>query len=525
MLPLLVPEDQLSAPYAAFVSALRNSDFRGEICTDYGTRLTHATDNSVYQLLPALVLYPKSTLDIQLTLRLLSQPEHQHVRLSPRGGGTGTNGQSLCDGIMMDVSRHLKSILELNLSEGWVRVEPGVVLDQLNAYLAPHQVFFAPNLSPSSRATLGGMVSTDASGKGSRVYGKTSEHVLETESVLLGGEILRTKRLSPDELAQKKTLPGSEGHIYREISAIMESSRARILTELPKLRRFLTGYDLAHVQEDDGTFDLGRVISGSEGTLSVLTSLKLRLTPLSKHKRLVAVRYGNFDAALRAAQTLAALRPGAIETIDSLIVSLAKEDVIWHSVAHLIDAEGEPELAALNLVEFEGPDEAEVVQKAEELCKILDEERFLPGKSIGYTVASQKADILALWSLRKKGVGLLGNAKGERRPVPFVEDTVVPPEHLADYIKEFRAVLDAHGLRYGMFGHVDVGCLHVRPALDLKTPEDEQRLGEISDAIVRLVKKYGGVLWGEHGRGYRSQYTPTFFGPELSRDATRQRRV
>jgi len=514
MIPLLAPEDQLARPYQAFVDQLRTSSFRGEIRTDYATRLVHATDNSVYQLVPQVVLYPRDTADIQLVLAKMNQGEHREVRLSPRGGGTGTNGQSLCDGIMMDVSRHMKSILEVNLKEGWALVEPGVVLDQLNAHVASHGVFFAPNLSPSNRATVGGMVSTDASGKGSRVYGKTSEHVLETESVLLGGELLQTARLTPDELLEKKKLPGAAGRLHREIADIVEHSAERLEAELPKLHRFLTGYDLAHVKEANGSFDLGRVISGSEGTLSVLTKLKLRLTPLPGYKELIAIRYADFDAALRAAQVLAARKPGAIETIDKLIVSLAREDVIWYSVAHLIDAEGEAPLAALNLVEFEGTED-DVKVKIEELCGFLDGERGLPGKSTGYTVARAKGDIQALWSLRKKGVGLLGNVKGERRPVPFVEDTVVPPEHLADYIKEFRALLDSHGLRYGMFGHVDVGCLHVRPALDLKNPEDERRLGQISDGVVRLVKKYGGVLWGEHGRGYRSQYTPTFFGPEL----------
>lgn len=515
MIPLLSPQRDLPAHYAAYLEELRAHGFEGEIQTDYATRLTAATDNSVYQLLPLGVLFPHHVEDVKVALRVLADPRFREVRLSPRGGGTGTNGQSLCDGLMLDVSRHLRSILEVNLEEGWVRVQPGVVLDELNRHLAPHGRFFAPTLSPSNRATLGGMISTDASGKGSRVYGKTSEHVLALETVLWGGQLLQTKRLSPPELNRELERKDSIGALYREINDICERSKERIEAELPKLRRFLTGYDLAHVKDEQGFFDLSRVFAGSEGTLGVLTEAKLRILPIVTEKRLLAIRYASFDAALRAAARLAETQPSAIETIDQLIVSLAKSDVIWHSVGHLLDDTGETPLAAVNLVEFEGPDAEFVDGKVRKLIELLDSERGQEGRSTGYTLATDKKDQLALWSLRKKGVGLLGNVSGERRPVPFVEDTVVPPEHLADYIQEFRAVLDAHGLRYGMFGHVDVGCLHVRPALNLRDPEDEKRLAQISDQVVALVKKYGGVLWGEHGRGYRSNYTPTFFGPEL----------
>ena len=514
MIPRIPADQHLPVLYAEFLQALSLSPYRGEIRTDYATRLVTATDNSVYQVVPLAVLYPKNEQDIQEVLRLLSSERFVQVKLSPRGGGTGTNGQSLCDGIIIDVSKYFRDILELNLEQGWVRVQPGVVLDQLNAFLKPHGLFFAPNLSPSSRATLGGMIGTDASGKGSRIYGKTSEHVLAMRAAVLDGSVIETAALSPAQLEQACARPGLEGHIYREVRAIVSRNQERIATQIPQLKRFLTGYDLAHVEQDDH-FDLGRVICGSEGTLAILTEAKLRLTPIARFKTLFAIRYSEFDAALRAANRLVSTNPGAIETVDDTIVSLAKEDVIWHRVAHLLDAPGEPAVAAVNLVEFESDDSQLVEQKVLQLARLLDEERGQPGKSSGYHIATDPSDIAALWTLRKKGVGLLGNAKGERRPVPFVEDTAVPPEHLADYIQEFRALLDKRGLRYGMFGHVDVGCLHVRPALDMKDEADEVMLRGISDEVVALVKKYGGVLWGEHGRGYRSEYTPTFFGDEL----------
>lgn len=515
MIPALAPQQQIPALYREFLAQLAAKGFSGEIRTDYASRLVVATDNSVYQLVPVAVIFPKHEADVVLTLRLAHDDTFRDIKLSPRGGGTGTNGQALCDGVIMDVSRHQNRILEVNLSEGWVRVEPGVVLDQLNDHLRPHGVFFAPNLSPSSRATLGGMINTDACGKGSRVYGKTSNHVIELRSVLLDGTVHTSKRVGQAELEQLKRETGLLGEIHRTVDEIVTTRRGTIAKQFPRLARFLTGYNLAHVIDAQGGFNLNYILAGSEGTLAVVTQAKLKLTRLPKHKQLFAVRYSDFDAALRAANALVQSDPGAIETVDSTIVGLARNDVIWHTVAHLLETQGEAPLAAVNLIEFESDDPEVVAQKVAELSAALDAERGLPGKATGYTIATKSQDIAALWALRKKGVGLLGNAKGERRPVPFVEDTAVPPERLADYIRDFRAILDRHGLRYGMFGHVDVGCLHVRPALNLRDPEDGRLLRQISDEVTKLVKSYGGVLWAEHGKGFRSEYSPTFFGPEL----------
>ncbi len=516
MIPYLDPKAHLPPLYRAFLDELAKRGFSGEIRTDYASRLVTATDNSVYQVVPLAVVFPKSEADVRLLLGLAHEDRYASIKLSPRGGGTGTNGQSLCDGIIVDVSRHLAKILETNLEEGWVRVQPGVVLDELNAHLKPHGVFFAPNLSPSNRATIGGMISTDASGKGSRVYGKTSQHVLELRAVLVDGSVLEAKPIDADELEREKRRDDLRGSIFRTVDDVVTTHAEEIATALPKIARFVTGYDLSHVKRPDGRFDITSILCGSEGTLALITEAKLKLTKLPKYRELVAIRYADFDSALRAAGVLVRANPSAIETIDDTIVGLAKKDVIWHSVAHLV-AQGpdEPPLAAINLVEFESDDPAAVAAKVEELCRALDASRGEPWAPAGYTVARDPKDVAALWSLRKKGVGLLGNVSGDRRPVPFVEDTAVPPERLADYIREFRAILDRHGLRYGMFGHVDVGCLHVRPALDMRDEGDERLLRTISDEVVALVKRYGGVLWGEHGKGFRGEYAPVFFGPEL----------
>jgi FAD/FMN-containing dehydrogenase/Fe-S oxidoreductase len=514
-IPRLAPNAQAPALYRTFLDTLASSGFEGEIRMDYASRLVAATDNSVYQKLPAAVVFPKHEADVVRLLTQAHEPRFREIALSPRGGGTGTNGQSLCDGIIVDVSRHMNAILEVDLRARTARVQPGVVLDQLNNHLRPHGLFFAPNLSPSSRATLGGMVSTDASGQGSRVYGKTSNHVLALRSVLLDGSVLDTAPIDLPTLEAQCARADQTGHVYRTVRDVVTRRATLIAERFPKLQRFLTGYNLAHVRTADGRFNLNAILAGAEGTLAVLTEIKVNLCPVPKARVLLAVRYPDFDAALRAANVLVASNPGSIETIDDTIVRLARGDTIWHSVQHLIEAPDEPPLQAINLVEFEGDDPALVEAQVTRLTAELDAERGQPSKSSGYTVARASKDISSLWSLRKKGVGLLGNAEGERRPVPFVEDTAVPPEHLADYIVKFRAILDRHGLRYGMFGHVDVGCLHVRPALNLRDPEDERLLRRISDEVVALVQSYGGVLWAEHGKGFRSEYSPTFFGPEL----------
>ena len=218
---------------------------------------------------------------------------------------------------------------------------------------------------------------------------------------------------------------------------------------------------------------------------------------------------------MRAAKTLVATDPAAIETLDDTIVNLAKKDVIWNQINHFFSDRDDHLVKSVNLIEFFAEDTRELEKKVSLLCEILDQNLGKAHEAISYAIATEEADINALWSLRKKGVGLLGNKPGRRRPIPFVEDTVVPPENLASYIKEFRSVLDDYGLDYGMFGHVDAGCLHVRPALDMRDEQDEKLIREISDRIKNLVLKYGGIVWGEHGKGLRSEYMPEFFGEQL----------
>ncbi|WP_432226281.1 D-2-hydroxyglutarate dehydrogenase YdiJ [Enterobacter wuhouensis] len=500
-----------------FLQALEQQGFTGDTATNYADRLTMATDNSIYQLLPDAVVFPRSTADVALIARLASQERFASLIFTPRGGGTGTNGQALNQGIIIDMSRYMNRIIEINPEEGWVRVEAGVIKDQLNQYLKPYGYFFAPELSTSNRATIGGMINTDASGQGSLVYGKTSDHVMGVRAVLLGGDILDTQPM-PVELAETLGKESTtSGRIYRTVLERCRDNRQLILDKFPKLNRFLTGYDLRHVFNDDlSRFDLTRVLTGSEGTLAFITEARLDITRLPKVRRLVNVKYNSFDSALRNAPFMVEARALSVETVDSKVLNLAREDIVWHSVSELITDVPDKEMLGLNIVEFAGDDEALIESQVTALCQRLDE-LIAQGEGgvIGWQLCNDLSGIERIYAMRKKAVGLLGNAKGAAKPIPFAEDTCVPPEHLADYIVEFRALLDGHGLSYGMFGHVDAGVLHVRPALDMCDPQQEILMKAISDDVVALTAKYGGLLWGEHGKGFRAEYSPAFFGEQL----------
>ena len=523
MIPQLTHSPQVSPAVERYIHALNESGFTGDTTTRYGDRLTLATDNSIYQLLPQAIVFPRSTADVILVMRLAVQDEYRSVTFTPRGGGTGTNGQSLNNGVVIDLSRYMNRIPEINPEQGWVRAEAGVIKDQLNAYLKPYGYFFAPELSTSNRATLGGMINTDASGQGSLVYGKTSDHVLGLRSVLLNGDLLDTSPLPVSEARRCAQEESAAGELYRTTLESCETHRQTILDSFPKLNRFLTGYDLRHVFSDDmQTFDLTRILTGSEGTLAVITEAKLNITPIPEVRRLVNVKYDAFDSALRNAPFMVAAQALSVETVDSKVLNLAREDIVWHSVSELITDVPDKTLSGLNIVEFCGDDEALIDGQVTSLCERLDS--LMANNEagvIGYQVCRELSGIERIYAMRKKAVGLLGNSKGAAKPIPFVEDTCVPPEHLADYITEFRALLDSHHLEYGMFGHVDAGVLHVRPALDMCSPEQEMLMKQISDDIVALTAKYGGLLWGEHGKGFRAQYSEAFFGDTLYRELRR----
>ncbi len=514
MVPRIYNLRKIETAYVKFLEALTSSNFSGEIEDRYAARLLVATDNSVYQRMPQAVLFPKSKEDVVEIFKLASRSEFKSVKFAPRGGGTGTNGQSLTDGIVIDMSRHMKKVWDFNPQERSIYVQPGVIKDELNELTAKENLFFSPELSTSSRATIGGMLSNDAAGQGSLVYGRTSEHILEVDVVLEDGSTALFKPVSGDELKAKLALKNLEGEIYRTVYSLVKDNAAAIKQHFPKLNRFLTGYDLDHAYDPNSdTLNLCRLVCGAEGTLCTVVGAKLDLTVKPTYRALCVVKYENFDSALRHANALIKAGVFSVETVDSKVLNLAKKDPVWLSVKdYITDVEG-AEISGVNIVEFNGMDTEKV--KAF-MLKLYDQTIKQSQKRqmgiLGACIVETKEGIAAVYGMRKKAVGLLGSAAGAKKLVAFTEDTVVPPENLADYILEFRALLDGMNVTYGMFGHVDTGLMHVRPALDLTTDEDREKLVKISDGVVELVKKYGGQMWGEHGRGYRSCYGEVFFG-------------
>ena len=510
MIAKIAPPAALATLYREFLEALHHAGFSGEIATDHANRSVLATDNSIYQRLPQAALFPRHVADVTLLMGLAAEPRFRPIVLTPRGGGTGTNGQSLTHGLVVDLSRHLNRILEINPEQRRVRVQSGVVKDQLNAALKPYGLFFAPELSTSNRATLGGMINTDASGQGSCTYGKTRDHVLELKTVLLGGQCLHSAPLAAEALRQALAEPGILGDVHRCAEQIHARHGALIEATFPRLNRCLTGYDLAHIHDEQGRLNLNNLLCGSEGSLGLVVEATLNVLPIPRHSVLVNVSYASFMDALRDAQALMALRPLSIETVDSKVLGLAMQDIVWHDVAEFFPAYPAAATQGINLVEFSGDDQDLLLEQVAAFVAHL--ERDTSVQRLGHTLAQGAQAVSRVYSMRKRSVGLLGNVQGEVRPQPFVEDTAVPPEHLADYIAEFRALLDRHQLHYGMFGHVDAGVLHVRPALDMKDPAQAALVRVISDAVAELTHKYGGLLWGEHGKGVRSEYAPKFFG-------------
>jgi len=510
MIAQLSPSTTLNTDYQQFLKALETSGFRGEISADYASRVVLATDNSIYQRLPQAAVFPRDADDVALLARLIAEPAYQKVVITPRGGGTGTNGQSLTDGIVVDLSRHMNRILEINVEQRWVRVQAGVVKDQLNAALKSAGLFFAPELSTSNRATVGGMINTDASGQGSCTYGKTRDHVLELHMVLRGGERLHGRPLEESELAAECAREGRAGEVYRCARQIIDEQGELIRETFPDLNRCLTGYDLAHLREADNRFNLNSVLCGAEGSLGFVVEAKLNVLPIPKHTMLVNIRYAGFMDALRDARALMELKPLSIETVDSKVLLLAMQDIVWHGVAEYFPESAERPTLGINLVEFCGDDPEELQGRVEAFVQHLGTDATV--ERLGHTLAVGHAAVNRVYGMRKRAVGLLGNVAGEARPQPFVEDTAVPPQHLAEYIAELRDLLDSHQLQYGMFGHVDAGVLHVRPILDMKDPQQAALVRPVSDGVAALTQRYGGLLWGEHGKGLRSEYAPAFFG-------------
>jgi FAD/FMN-containing dehydrogenase len=345
MLPRITPDETLDLLYQNYIASLRATHFSGEIRTDYAARLTVATDNSIYQIIPQAVIFPRNTQDISIILKLSQEAQFLSIKFSPRGGGTATNGQSLSAGIIIDCSKYMRDILEINLEKAWVRVQPGVILDQLNQHLKPLGVHFAPEISPSNRATLGGMINTDACGNGSKIIGRTSDHVVSLTCVRVDGKILETESDNEDLLK-------------KQLTDLLVPHKDLIQEKFFKAPRTLCGYNLAKAYQEQ--LNLNYLLCGAEGTLGIISECKLKLSPLPKFKKLVVIKYRHFNDALHAKEITPSIKPLVIETIDEKLITIAKQDSIYFYIKDFIE-----EANSINLVEFVGNDLEEMDRHSE----------------------------------------------------------------------------------------------------------------------------------------------------------------
>jgi FAD/FMN-containing dehydrogenase/Fe-S oxidoreductase len=522
-LPVVRPLPNNLKDVAGFQAALSQT-ISGEVRCDRLSRALYSTDASVYQIVPIGVVVPKNENDVVETVRICSRFE---IPITARGGGTSQAGQAIGPGVVLDFSKYLNRIVEINATERWARVEPGCVLDDLNSALKSHGLQFAPDISTSNRATIGGMIANNSSGTHSLIHGKTIDHVLAMRVLLAEGNIIQAGPMSADQIESKCTLKNREGECYRMIRRLAKDHREEIERRFPKILRRVGGYNLDRfVQGRAGgvspllsaqqqgayasrsPFNLAEMLVGSEGTLGITLEGTLRLIELPKAKALVVVHFHELLDALAATPGILAHQPSAIEVIDKYVLDSTRLNPEANRLRDFI--QGDP--GAILIVEFYG-------ERKEDLPSRLDAlENDLHKHGHGYHVhrATEAAAQGRIWKLRKAALGLSMAEKGDAKALSFVEDTAVGPEHLRDYIAEFLQIVAGHGTTAGVYAHASVGCLHVRPVINLKTEAGVRQFESIAAAVADLVLKYGGALSGEHGDGLvRSPFQEKMFGPVL----------
>ncbi len=526
----------------ALASELRAS-VRGEVRFDAVSRALYATDASIYQIEPLGVVAPRDAEDVAAVLRAARR---HGVPLQPRGGGTSLAGQAVGRGLQLDFTRHMNRLLEVNPAEGWAWVEPGMVLDELNARLAPHGLKFAPDVSPSNRATIGGMIGNNSSGMYSVVYGKTIDHVLALRVMLSDGSLAELGPLDEDELRAKLLLDSLEGRAYRTVRRLAREHAGEIARRYPKVLRRVGGYNLdefvpvgerpkakdesgvpaeaciPHIESRpsssalrpsslrDPRFNMAKMVVGSEGTLAIVLAAKLRLVPVPRHTAIGILAFESLAEALDAVVPCLECRPAAVELMDEILLDLARKsrDYAGHLASFVRGSPG-----GLLQVEFFGDTPEAALAGLDRL------EAHVRGRcelDFDFTRATTPAQQRAVLQVRKASMPLLQSLSPDLKPETVVEDSAVPPERLSEYMRRFRAICQGYGVAVAMYGHASVGLIHARPLLNLKDAGDVAKLRAIAEGVRDLVLEFGGALSGEHGDGLlRSEFNRRLFGDEL----------
>ena len=500
-----------------FIQAL-GRECQGEVRDDPYSRVLYSTDASIYQVMPYGVFFPASRDDVHAAVSLA---DSYGIKLVPRGGGSSLAGQAIGEAMIMDFSRHLNRIIEVNRAQKWVRVQPGIVLDRLNSDLASMQLQFGPDPASSDRAVMGGIVSNNSTGSHSIVYGMTADHVLRMNAVLSDGSQVTLGPVDMDTVPKKAALHGLEGAIYAGIHQITAdpAHRETILESTPRHWRRCGGYNLdrfigagpAFRAAQDTRFNLAKLVSGAEGSLAVIQDITVNLVDVPPSRGLALVQFDSLNEALSAVPAVLETDPSAVELLDNLGITLCREVPQY---ARLLSTflDGEPDCVLIT--EFCGDAAAEVSGKIDRLQALL-RSRHASAAVVPVVEPERQRNV---WTVRKAGLGLLMSLKGNYKPIPFIEDAAVPPEHLADYVAQIDQFCRNLGSRVAYYGHASAGCVHIRPLINTKAAEEIAKIPEIMDFAVTLLHGYGGALSSEHGDGrVRSWMNERFFGPKLYR--------
>ena len=506
-----------SARLVEFLSEL-DKHVQGDLHTDQINRILYSTDASIYQVMPHGVLIPQTVEDLHAAVELAAQYQ---VPLLPRTGGSSLAGQAVNEALIIDFTRHLDQVLEVNPEERWVRVQPGIVLDELNLHLRPYGLQFGPDPASSNRAAIGGIVSNNSTGSHSILYGMTADHVLDTNVILNDGSMVHFGPLETVELTRYQERSGREGEIYRQFAQLVsqQANQQTIISATPRHWRRCGGYNLDRFVNDpalsfhwprDTRFNMTDILSGAEGTLGVMTEIKLNLVPLPKMTALAIVHFDALNTALSAVPTILEAEPTVVELLDNLGLTLCRQVPEY---ARLLQTflQGQPNCVLIT--EFYGESEAELQEKVARLESVLRQGRT------GATAVTQAFDPQLqanVWTVRKVGLGLMMAVKGDHKPIPFIEDAAVPPEHLAEYVNKIEKFCNDMGTDVAYYAHASAGCIHIRPLINSKVATEIAKMPQIVQFSVDLLHGYGGSLSSEHGDGRaRSWINEHFFGPEL----------
>jgi FAD/FMN-containing dehydrogenase/Fe-S oxidoreductase len=480
---------------------------QGEVRFDPTSRRLYSTDGSIYRIEPLGVVVPRTPEDIVTVVQVAGEMD---IPITARGGGTSLSGQSIGPGVVLDCSKYLNEVLDIDPAARVARVRPGVVLDQLNRSVAAHDLQFGPEVATASRANLGGMIGNNSAGARSIVYGKTIDHVRRLGVVLADGSRADFDPLTAEEWDKKASQRSFEGHIYRGVRQTVQDNAEEIGKRFPRILRRVSGYNLdrfaALSGEPGRRAGLHELVIGGEGTLAIVTEAELNLIPRPKARGVLVAHFATLAASMDALAPCLEFRPSAVELLDKLLIELSRANLsLRDAMAPVV---GDPE--TLLMIEFSGDDPAEVADRVEKLRQRL---RGINGVE-ALVPALDAAVRDPLWAARSAAAGLLYGVPGDRKPIAFVEDPAVEPARLPEFVARFRDLLRSNGTDGAFYGHASVGCLHLRPMLNLKDPGEVALMRRIAEQVTDLVLEFGGSLSGEHGDGLvRSEWNRKMFGP------------